>query len=190
MQRDGGCQRVHVTGGTTGICDTALRRWQPFTPGFINRAEDQAYALSAFGGDGYLAHLHAPGLIMRHDKQAFAARAMAHADAGKAIGDIERLMLFSRYAELHGQGFDAVREPSMAIHLMLPSSKAPALAGLIYALDGAVKGGRYVAEGALRLIRCLEFCRTGMEIDWRLRRSGWQAVYDGLNAEQTACRAY
>ena len=59
-----------------------------------------------------------------------------------------------------------------------------ALAGLIYALDGAVKGGRYVAEGALRLIRCLEFCQTGMETRLAVERSGWQAVYDGLNAER------
>ena len=184
MQRDEGYQRVHVTGGTTGICDTALRRWQPFTPSFINRAEDQAYALSAFDGDDYLAHLHAPGLIMRHDKQAFAARAMAHADAGKAIGDIERLMLFSRYAELHGQGFDAVRDHLWPFTSCFLHPKASALAGLIYALDGAVKGGRYVAEGALRLIRCLEFCRTGMETRLAVERSGWQAVYDGLNAER------
>ena len=109
MQRGADYQRIHVTGGTTGICDTALRAWQPFTPSFINRAEDQAFGLSALGKDSYLAHLHAPGLIMRHDKQAFAARAIAHADAGKAIGDIERIMLFSRYAELHVQGFDAVQ---------------------------------------------------------------------------------
>jgi len=184
MQRDGGCQRVHVTGGTTGICDMALRRWKPFTPGFINRAEDQAYALSAFDGDGYLAHLHAPGLIMRHDKQAFAARAMAHADAGKAIGDIERLMLFSRYADLHGNGFDTLRNHLWPFTSCFLHPRAPALAGLIFALDGAVKGGRYVAEGASRLTRCLEFCQTGMADQLALEKSGWQAVYDGLNAER------
>ena len=103
LQRDSGYQRIHVTGGTTGITAEALRIWRPFTPGFINRAEDQAYAMAALKEDSYLSHLHANGLIMRHDKQAFASRSIAHASNGKAIGDIERLLLFSRYAELvHG----------------------------------------------------------------------------------------
>jgi len=119
---------------------------------------------------------------MRHDKQAFAARAMAHADAGKAIGDIERLMLFSRYAVLHGNGFDTLRNHLWPFTSCFLHPRAPALAGLIFALDGAVKGGRYVAEGASRLTRCLEFCQTGMADQLALEKSGWQAVYDGLNA--------
>ncbi|RMG67492.1 MAG: hypothetical protein D6710_11345, partial [Nitrospirae bacterium] len=39
-------QRYHVTGGTTGALVEALRRWRPFTPGFVGRAEDQAYIMS------------------------------------------------------------------------------------------------------------------------------------------------
>jgi len=35
-------QRIHVTGGTNGILVDSLRRFQPFTPSFIGRAEDQA----------------------------------------------------------------------------------------------------------------------------------------------------
>ena len=180
MQRGEGFQRIHVTGGTTGICDTALRKWQPFTPSFINRAEDQAYTLSAIGDDGYLAHLHAPGLIMRHDKQAFAARAIAHADAGKAIGNIERLMLFSQYATLHPAGFDAVQNHLWPFTSCFLHRDASALAGLIFALDGANQGGRYVTEGATRLGACLDFCQTGMEQQLARERSGWEAIYDGL----------
>ena len=180
MQRGEGFQRIHVTGGTTGICDTALRKWQPFTPSFINRAEDQAYTLSAIGDDGYLTHLHAPGLIMRHDKQAFAARAIAHANAGKAIGDIERLMLFSRYAALHPAGFDSVQNHLWPFTSCFLHRDAVALAGLIFALDGANQGGRYVTQGAARLDACLDFCQTGMEQQLARERSGWEAIYDGL----------
>ncbi|HVQ22900.1 MAG TPA: hypothetical protein VMT36_06475, partial [Candidatus Saccharimonadia bacterium] len=81
-------QRVHVTGGTNGILVDALRRHRPFTPSFVGRAEDQAYLLSVLGrkdmdsvdGSGpRLAYTHAAGLIMRHDKDAFAGAAMAAA---------------------------------------------------------------------------------------------------------------
>ena len=58
-------QRVHVTGGTTGINLNSLIKWRPFTPSFISRAEDQAFVLSAFHQSAYLSQLHAPGLIMR-----------------------------------------------------------------------------------------------------------------------------
>ena len=42
-------ERIHVTGGTNGILVEALRRYRPFTPSFIGRAEDQAYILSTLG---------------------------------------------------------------------------------------------------------------------------------------------
>ena len=184
MQRGADYQRIHVTGGTTGICDTALRAWQPFTPSFINRAEDQAFGLSALGKDSYLAHLHAPGLIMRHDKQAFAARAIAHADAGKAIGDIERIMLFSRYAELHVQGFDAVQNHLWPFTACFLHPTAPALAAMVFALDGATKGGRYVDEGARRLTRCLDFCQKDMADQLVAEQAGWRAIYDALRPRQ------
>ena len=97
--------RVHVTGGTTGITVASLRKYRPFTPVFINRAEDQAYLLSVlFSGEAdtpplpSLRYLHKDGLIMRHDKEAFATEAIKAAAIGKLIGDYERLILFSYYA--------------------------------------------------------------------------------------------
>ena len=104
--------RVHVTGGTTGITVASLRKYRPFTPVFINRAEDQAYLLSVLfsqnpnddtGSGGtpetpLLRYLHKDGLIMRHDKEAFAGEAIKAAAVGKLIGDYERLILFSYYA--------------------------------------------------------------------------------------------
>lgn len=54
-------QRVHVTGGTNGILVDSLRRHRPFTPGFIARAEDQAYLLSTLGASNRLLHLAGAG---------------------------------------------------------------------------------------------------------------------------------
>ena len=92
--------RIHVTGGTNGIRIDALRRHRPFTPGFIGRAEDQAYLLSVlFNPPRPLRYLHASGLIMRHDKEAFAAGAMAAAKTGRFIGDLARTLYFSAYRD-------------------------------------------------------------------------------------------
>ncbi len=92
-------ERVHVTGGTTGILIESLRRHRPFTPSFIGRAEDQAYILSVlFQGERNLRYAHIPGLIMRHDKEDLAGEAVAAARVGKTIGDYARILWFSCYA--------------------------------------------------------------------------------------------
>ena len=94
-------QRIHVTGGTNGILVKSLRKHRPFTPGFIGRAEDQAYLISVLGKNSTgLAYLHEDGLIMRHDKEAFAGDAMKAASAGNMIGDFIRTLYFSRYTEI------------------------------------------------------------------------------------------
>ncbi len=92
--------RIHVTGGTNGIRLDSLRRHRPFTLSCIGRAEDQAYLMSVLGGpeEPCLRYAHVPGLIMRHDKHAFAGEAIRTAAAGKVVGDYERMVLFSHYA--------------------------------------------------------------------------------------------
>ncbi len=104
-------QRFHVTGGTNGILIDSLRRHRPFTPTFIGRAEDQCYILSRlYEGDGpYLRYLHKPGLIMRHDKEAFAGEAIEAARHGRFVGDLVRTYYFSRYAEALPWGFDQIK---------------------------------------------------------------------------------
>ena len=96
-------ERVHVTGGTNGILVDQLRRYRPFTPSFIGRAEDQAYLMSVlYQGEGsgpLLRYVHEPGLIMRHDKEAFAGESIAAARDGRFIGDLVRTFYFTRYAE-------------------------------------------------------------------------------------------
>ncbi len=92
-------QRIHVTGGTCGILIDALRKYKPFTPTFIGRAEDQAYLLSVlFEGDQHmLRYVHKDGLIMRHDKETFAGEAIKMAAAGKMVGEYIRMLMFSYY---------------------------------------------------------------------------------------------
>ena len=93
-------QRIHVTGGTTGILINSLRRYRPFTPSIIGRAEDQAFLFSVlYDKKPYLRYLHKPGLIMRHDKNNFAQDAINAAETGKIVGDYLRILLFSKYAQ-------------------------------------------------------------------------------------------
>ncbi len=184
MQTEGGFQRIHVTGGTTGITAQALQRWRPFTPSFINRAEDQAYTLSAIEDNVYLTHLHANGLIMRHDKLAFAGKSIAHAAPGKAIGNIERLMLFSRYAALQKLCFEEIQYHFWPFTSCFMHSEAKTLAALIFLIDGSSAGGRFVHEGAPRLMKCLEFCEIDMEARLQCERRGWDNIYEALSAKR------
>jgi hypothetical protein len=97
--RTGCIERVHVTGGTTGIRIRSLRKHRPFTPTWFGRAEDQAYLPGSLfrGGERDLRYVHAAGLVMRHDKTQIAVSASERAKAGKYVGDLERILNFSTY---------------------------------------------------------------------------------------------
>ncbi len=104
-------QRAHVTGGTNGILVDSLRRYRPFTPSFIGRAEDQAFIMSTFPEPGVrLAYLHQSGLFMRHDKKAFAQDAIQAAQVGKLVGDYVRILYFSAYAQAIGGDIRKVKD--------------------------------------------------------------------------------
>jgi hypothetical protein len=101
-----------VTGGTTGIGIEHLRRHRPFTPGWIGRAEDQAYLLSVFLPEEgpALRYFHASGFIMRHDKEAFTGDALKAARVGKIVGDLVRIFTFTSYAKALPWGVEAIKE--------------------------------------------------------------------------------
>ncbi len=104
-------QRVHVTGGTNGALVQSLFRFKPFTPGFIGRAEDQAFILSVLEGSSpLLRYVHRPGLIMRHDKTLFAQEAIKASAIGKVVGDYVRMLYFSAYARLLDPTLEKVKE--------------------------------------------------------------------------------
>ena len=186
LQEKKAYQRIHVTGGTTGITAEAIKKWHPFTPSFINRAEDQAYGLSTLTKEGYLGHLHANGLIMRHDKGMFATRSIENAHDGKMIGNIERLLLFSHYAKFHELGFNNVQDHLWPFTSCYVHSHSVGLSGLIFALDGAAHGGRFVEQGAPRLANCLNFCQYKIKPQFDFEQSGWETVYTCLASQTNA----
>lgn len=104
-------QRIHVTGGTTGILVKDLVKYHPFVPSFIGRAEDQAYILSNLVRSGRkIAYLHKSGLIMRHDKEAFAQEAIKSSYAGKLISDYIRILYFSEYANVLTENVSEIKK--------------------------------------------------------------------------------
>lgn len=189
--------RIHVTGGTVGIRLESLRRHRPFTLSCIGRAEDQAYLMSVLGGpdEPYLRYAHMPGLIMRHDKHAFAGDAIRTAAAGKVVGDYERLLLFSHYA-------GALPWPIEETHscldpftgcfvLSLPFTTALLCLALkaLSLSDGNAEGhgidpDEFLRLGARRLGPLLEKHEKDpgwMERSYDTERRAWHAYYDILD---------
>ena len=191
-------QRVHVTGGTNGIRIDSLRRHRPFTPSFIGRAEDQAYLLSAINSTGEsLAYVHKDGLIMRHDKEAFAQEAIEAAEIGRTVGDYVRMLYFSGYAgalPVSKQALKEVLDPFTGCFI----SKIPeTVVHLRFALKAATlfrdnqiqKGLELVKSGAQRISKALEFFQgksSVLRTQYERERHGWNLYYDILDAVEQA----
>ena len=193
-------QRFHVTGGTNGILIDSLRRFQPFTPSFIGRAEDQAYLLSTLSKPARLGYVHASGLIMRHDKEEFAQEAIAMAKVGKQIGDYLRILMFSAYAEALPQGIKEIKsiiEPFTGCFI----SQLPIT---VIFLRFALKVATLFNDGKRQ--EAIEFFRTGIpQLQEGLEftqgqpsallqahnreRKGWNLFYSSLEAVEQALQA-
>ncbi|MFC1882103.1 hypothetical protein ACFL2S_11480 [Thermodesulfobacteriota bacterium] len=191
-------QRVHVTGGTNGIRIDSLRRHRPFTPSFIGRAEDQAYLLSAINSSGEsLAYVHKDGLIMRHDKEAFAREAIASAEIGRTVGDYVRMLYFSGYAGALPVSKKALKEildpftgcfiskiPQTVVHLRFALKAAT-----LFRDNQTRKGLELVKSGAERISKALEFVRgesSALRTQYERERHGWNLYYDILDAVEEA----
>jgi hypothetical protein len=188
-------QRVHVTGGTNGILIDRLFRYRPFTPSFFGRAEDQAYILSVLDRDDTdLAYVHEAGLIMRHDKEAFAKEAMKAAHVGKLVGDFTRILLFSAYADLlNAENFRIKKwvDPFTGCFI----SKLPvtvvylrfALKAMSFFKNGNSKDGvDFIENGSRRINEAQKFISSEFESQYRRERDGWDMFYDILSACQSA----
>jgi hypothetical protein len=190
--------RVHITGGTNGINIDSLRRYRPFTPSFIGRAEDQAYLLSAINGFGErLAYLHADGLIMRHDKEAFAQEAIESAEIGRTVGDYVRMLYFSSYADGLPVSKKALKEifdpfsgcfiskiPVTVVYLRLALKAAT-----LFRDNQTKKGLELVRSGARRISKALEFVQgesSALHSQYEMERHGWNLYYDILAAVEQA----
>lgn len=188
-------QRVHVTGGTNGILIDALRRYRPFTPTAFGRAEDQAYLLSVFKGhEPGLRYLHKPGLIMRHDKHAFAAEAIAAAAVGKTIGDFIRILLFSRYAQILPRDLDEIKNQTDPFTGAFISPIPQTIVYLRFALKIATLfdqkktefASEFQKQGTKRLKYWLEFLFESdqLERQYEMERTAWDLFYDILEQSE------
>ena len=201
LNGDNAClQRIHVTGGTNGILVDSLRRFQPFTPSFIARAEDQAYLLSTLGQPERLGYAHASGLIMRHDKEGFAQEAIAMAKVGKQIGDYLRILMFSAYAEALPQEVDQIKnivDPFTGCFI----SRLPATVALLrLTLKVATLFNQGKPEEAMEFMRTgipqlregLEFTQgqpSGLQTVYKQEQQGWHLFYSCLEGVEKALQA-
>ncbi len=188
-------QRIHVTGGTNGITIDALRKYRPFTPTFIGRAEDQAYILSIlFKGDWRLRYVHKDGLIMRHDKEAFAAEAIKMAASGKLIGDYIRTLMFSYYAEALPWPIEDIKDAIDPFTGCFVSKIPLTVVYLRFSLKLALSLNQDTKEknceglelglsGIKRLHETIQkLTRTNFLIDqFNKERQGWDLFYDALD---------
>jgi len=186
-------QRYHVTGGTNGILIDALRRHRPFTPTFIGRAEDQAYILSVLFADGkpLLRYVHKPGLIMRHDKEAFAGPAIAAAEQGRFVGDLARTLLFTGYAQALPWSMQKTKQeidPFSGCFVTRRRHTVTFLRLVLHAAALVSAGREKEAEHLLRLAeRKLSPLLPGgddafdVAAAFREEKAAWNTFYDGLD---------
>jgi hypothetical protein len=190
-------QRIHVTGGTCGILVDSLRKYRPFTPTFIGRAEDQAYLLSVLFSktERNLRYVHKDGLIMRHDKEAFAQEAIKTAYLGKLVGDYARILWFSYYVRALPWPFTKTKElidpftgcfashiPFTVTYLRL-SLKVASLFG---SQDETKKkqGAALLQMGANRLFKIVTELNTEpnpLVARYTREKKGWNLYYDILD---------
>ncbi|OPX35519.1 MAG: hypothetical protein B1H12_08795 [Desulfobacteraceae bacterium 4484_190.2] len=192
--RDRCIQRVHVTGGTCGILVESLRRYRPFTPTFIGRAEDQAYILSVLLKEESrnLRYAHESGLIMRHDKKSFAGEAIKSAHTGKLIGDYTRILLFSYYAKALPWSVEQTKDIIDPFTGCFVSYIPFTLASLRLALKGASffkdrkpnEGFDLLQMGINRLneiIKKLSETSNPLRERFRKEKKAWNIFYDFLD---------
>lgn len=192
-------QRYHVTGGTNGILVAHLRRHRPFTPTFVGRAEDQAYVLSVLydDTDHVLRYVHKPGLIMRHDKEAFAGESIKAAAHGRFVGDLVRTWIYSRYAASVPWGLEKTKRqidpftgcfvtqiPFTIIFLRLALYCAATLRDSPQS-DGEVL--ELLALAYRKLAPLFEDEESGgIGDEYRRQRDAWSKFYDALDSAERA----
>jgi hypothetical protein len=187
-------QRIHVTGGTCGILNQSLRKYRPFTPTFIGRAEDQAYLLSVLykETEKNLRYLHQPGLVMRHDKQSFALEAIQTAHFGAVVGDFLRVLNFSFYARALPWSVEKIkslidpftgcfisRTPTTIAYLRLAFKAA----SLFNSGSSAEEAEKLIKLGVKKIGNFIQ--KQSQSPNWikeryEVERAGWDIYYDTL----------
>lgn len=174
-------ERIHVTGGTSGILVAGLRRWRLFTPSVFGRAEDQAYLVSGLGGRSRPAYVHEPGLVMSHDKARLIPSVIRRGAGSKHIGDLLRTRLFSKYVTADHK---RLLDPFTGCFVSRLPVTVTTLRFVMRALDpdqAPAAAGAYVAEGVHRLQE-VDGLVTDLDdiVGWE--REQWDVFYDSLDA--------
>jgi len=186
-------QRIHVTGGTNGILVDSLRRYRPFTPPFIGRAEDQAYILSVLPNPGTkLAYVHKDGLIMRHDKEVLSQEEIQPDFGAKLVGDYVRILYFSAYARALTDDVSRLKDtidpftgcfiskiPKTVVYLRFCLKAAS-----FFAVGKEEQGLEFLRNGSRRLHRAIqELAREPNPLigQFQKEREGWNLFYDILD---------
>jgi len=186
-------QRIHITGGTTGILLEHLLRFRPFTPSFIGRAEDQAYLLSTLTNPVIkLGYVHKDGLIMRHDKEGFAQNAIQSAYTGKVIGDYVRILYFSKYGEIIQKNYDRLKAyidpftgsfvsniPITIVYLSLVLKTLSLLKD-----NNSEQAIELLKNGAMRIPKAIKYINQ-IESTFKEEKRGWNLYYDVLEILKT-----
>jgi hypothetical protein len=190
-------QRIHVTGGTNGILVDALRRHRPFTPSFIGRAEDQSYLLSVlFASEQPLRYVHASGLVMRHDKEAFAAGAIEAAKTGRFIGDLVRTLYFSAYRDALPWSVDQTQEQidpftgcfASQVPVSIVCLRLAMHAADLFAHGDDQEGAELIQLGVEQLGPLISNLADPayMKSELATERAGWGLYYDSLDYIESA----
>ena len=191
-------QRVHVTGGTNGILVNALRSHRPFTPSFIGRAEDQAYIMSVLlDQDVAPAYVHKDGLIMRHDKEAFAQEAIQEAHIGKLIGDYIRILYYSAYARVLTGSVEKIKgrlDPFTGcfisrIPLTIVYLRFAIKAASFFISGNSKVGVEFIKEGIPRISAAIRFTKgapSPLKKQYEREHKEWSIYYDILKEMEEA----
>lgn len=130
-----------VKGGGYGITNEGLRKAAPFTFSWVGRAEDQQFYFSGLKG-GVRGIFH-PNLRIAHYKSAVAGAEKKTA-AGRFLGDMYRLILFSHLAEKWGVKEQIDPMPGVFAG---PLARGQAVFSLLYkSCEFAAKGDQVSAE--------------------------------------------
>jgi hypothetical protein len=139
-----------------------------------------------------LAYLHEAGLIMRHDKKAFAQEAIEAAYIGQHLGDYVRLLYFSAYARVLTGGkigrLKAIIDPFTGgfvskIPVTVMYLRFALRAESLFEAGQDKRGREFVRQGAARLAEALDFVtgeNSQLERTYNRERQGWNLFYDIL----------
>ncbi|MGC9311269.1 MAG: hypothetical protein ACP5IA_01155 [Sediminispirochaetaceae bacterium] len=164
-----GISHTVVKGGGYGITNQGLRNAAPFTFSWVGRAEDQQFYFSGLP-EGIRGIFH-PDLRIAHYK-ASVRGAEEKTAATRFIGDMYRLIIFQRLAELMDVKSDIDPMPGVFAGELAQAQAAFAtlLKSVEFASRGEEETGRYVVEEGVQELVDLEHRIDRGEVERELHR--------------------